>query len=167
MNISTTYHIFEGEIDASAVSSIIDFVQNTPGEIAVAINSSGGKTSTMRLLLHVLNQNKDRVTLIGLAGIFSAAFELFYSFEGRKAMTNGCRGMYHYSYCDVAIAANGKPENSGAESELLMLKQSKIREDSFVSRFLTSAELRKFKQNGDVFFSFERMKQIFPDAEIL
>jgi hypothetical protein len=32
---------------------------------------------------------------------------------------------------------------------------------------MTKKELKKFKKDNDVYFPFERMKEIFPDAEVI
>lgn len=146
---------------------IIDFVQNTDGPLTIGINSGGGSTGVAAFLLEFLNENKGRITLIGITGVFSAAFWLFYGFKGRKKIANNCRGMYHYATQDVRLCAKITPDGSSEESIISALKSDRIRNDAFAGQFMTPKELRRFRQNLDVYFSPERMAEIFPEAELI
>lgn len=161
------YYIHADGINDRSVMETVNFIQNNEGEITIGLNSDGGQTSYGAFLVECLNENKDRITLIALTGVFSAAFRVFYEFKGKRKMSHGCRGMFHYATQDVRMCAKIRPDGTGEESVISGLKSSKAQNDSFVEQFMTPTELRKFRKNWDVYFDFERMKKIFPDAEII
>lgn len=161
------YHLHADGINEISVMDTINFIQNNEGELTIGLNSNGGGSSCAAFLLDCLNKNKDRITLIALTGVFSAAFRVFYDFAGEKKMSHGCLGMYHYESQDVMMFAKIQPDKPDGEGVISALKSDKSANDTFAEKFMTPAEIRRFRQNLDVYFDFERMKQIFPEAEII
>lgn len=161
------YYLHADGINDRSVMDTINFIQNNEGELTIGLNSDGGGTSYAAFLLQCLNENRDRITLIALTGVFSAAFRVFYDFAGKKKMSHSCRGMYHYATQDVRMCAKVRPDGPDNEGIVSALKSDKLANDAFVEKFMTPAELKKFRKNWDVYFDFERMKQIFPEAEII
>lgn len=161
------YYLHEDGIVADKIAPLIEFIHSNEGALTIGINSMGGESAAARFLLYILNENKDRITLVATTGIFSAAFELFYRFEGTKKMCKNCRGMFHYASMEVRIAANMKPDGAYEKSHWGLLKEDRSENEAFAKTFMTSQEFNSMKQNNDIYFQFPRMKEIFSGVEIV
>ncbi len=97
---------------------------------------------------------------------YSAAFEIFYHAKCKKVLTRECKGIVDLSAGDIRLSRNGKandPEN------LCVMKnwQEDKTSNKWVKKILVSEELKKFNKGEDVYLTTKRMKEIFPDAEII
>jgi hypothetical protein len=160
------FHLLTERIDKDSTRAVLDFL-NTGGELTLAMDSQGGIKAFADLMLHALNQNKDRVTIIVLAGVGSCGFDIFYGFQGVRKLTFGCMGMTHYSSRSIDIHPNGAAAYTEGVCHKKNLKAYKDRELEVLGQFATPSEITQFKKGWDVYFSFERMKEIFPEAEII
>lgn len=152
------YLLFNEALNMENGQMILDFIQASPGPVTLGLGSGGGMSSVGNFLINAFNNEADRLTLVAMAGVYSMGFELFYRYAGPRKMTFGVRGMYHFSSQGIQIMATGR---------LSSMKTDRERDLQFASLFMTDKELRRMKAGRDVFFDFERMKQIFPDAEII
>lgn len=164
--VGEKYFLFDGAIVPEKVNPLIDFVQNTPGDLVIGMNSNGGATGVGRFLTHVLNRNKDRITLINVNRVSSAAFEVFYAFQGKKILLYNVSGMMHRGYVDVSIDSAGKGVYHHDVDDINKVKYEAAGELEMATLIMTPAELKKFKKGDDIYFGFDRMKQIFHDAEL-
>ena len=160
------YYIFENAVNLDNVRLFADWLENRPdGKILFSITSAGGVVTAGRLLLKILNENKDRITLHILGGVYSIAFIVVYEYEGTISLTlNESKGMIHYGYQSLNTDERGvvvyKEDRICLENLKLQRKQSDLQ----VEEFMTLVELRKFKKGEDVYFNFKRMSEIFPKA---
>lgn len=161
------YHLLKGQINPEIVKETLDFICDHKGHLTVAIDSHGGEKAYADMLLFALNQNKDRVTLIAIAGVASCAFDIFYGFQGVRKMAFGCMGMTHYSSRNIDTHSNGEAAYAEGDCHKKNLKAYKEYELFILRKFATEKEIKRFKKSWDVYFSFKRMQQIFPDAEII
>lgn len=162
------YYIFDAQITAETVQPLLDFIGNNDDELQIGICCVGGENDVERFLLNALNENKDRITLVAMSAIYSAAFALFYQFKGKRKITFGTRGMYHYSGVNVRVAANGGIQDSEEKAAAEFTKRNQKQwQDSFANGFMSVSELRNFRSGKDVYFTFDRIKQIFPHLEII
>jgi hypothetical protein len=161
------YLLFNEGLTMEQGQLILDFIQSTDGPLTIGFGSGGGHTSVGNFLIDAFNNEKHRLTLIAMAGVYSMGFEVFYRYEGQKKMVFGVRGMYHLSSQEVQISAHGRAAYDEGTCQLSGLKNDRVRDLQFASLFMTEKELRKMKSGQDVFFDFERMKQIFPDVEVV
>ena len=160
------YYIFDSKIESEPISKLVEFINNTPDNITIVFSSSGGHPALGRVATFILNNNKNRITLIAVNEISSAAFDIFYTFKGLKHLTKGCLGMYHFSSINVPFSANGKPENDG-KATLEKATSDKNDTIKIAKIIMTPKEFTQFKNNQCVFFPFSRMKQIFNTAKII
>lgn len=160
------YFIFDGDVDEESVQKLLDFISSNPGELQISINSGGGSTDDGAFLIKALNTNKDRIVLTGSSHVSSCAFRIFQSFKGRKQLVTGCHGMYHYGSCRLDVGVHGKvvPHHKPCSLSFPFRKKE---QDDYAATFMNAKELREFKRGGDVEFDFLRMKELFPDAEII
>lgn len=161
------YFLFDGGIENEDVASLIDFLNQNDGDVKVGLCSGGGSSGTARFLLDILNQNRHRITLCAVVGVYSAAFEIFYKFKGKKELTFGAKGMYHYGTIEVRISDAVKPAKGEDRCDFRNMKIYRKERDSFAKMFMNKEELKDFKRNEDIYFDFVRMKEIFSDAEII
>lgn len=161
------YLLFNEALNMENGQMILDFIQASPGPVTLGLGSGGGMSSVGNFLINAFNNEKDRLTLVAMAGVYSTGFELFYGYAGPRKMTFGVRGMYHFSSQEIQIMANGRAAYDEGACQLSSMKTDRERDLQFAGMFMTDKELRRMKAGQDVFFDFERMKQIFPDAEII
>lgn len=159
--------LFNGEFDADGIQSIINFVNANEGELSIGIWSGGGRLEPTMFLTDFLNFHKDRITLTAVAGVFSAAFELFYFFKGKKKLHFGSKGMTHYGQMMIRYKWNNDTTDAEYKIDKDFFSQQKKRTDKEGAKFMTVDELKRFKKGEDVYFDFNRMKEIFPNAEII
>jgi ATP-dependent protease ClpP protease subunit len=160
------YFHLDGRIVEELLNRFLGFMNETPSEeITIIINSVGGKECVSKLILNIINENKERCTLISL-GVYSAAFYIFYNAECKRKMTYGSPAMWHLSSADMRMMSNKKPSYTEDETQLKNWVDDKI-EIEFAEKFMTPKELRDFKKGIDVYFTFKRIKEIFPDVEII
>lgn len=160
------YYIHADGLHDTKIGDLISFINNTPGDLVVAMNSGGGSNGTRCLLQQLFAENEDRLTLVALNGIHSAAFELFYKYTGQKALTHGATGMWHMELVNCRLAANGLPDTEEDRAIYRGMESGRIANAEFAKGFMTPDELIRYQKGEDVYFDFERMKQIFPDAKI-
>lgn len=160
------YFHFDGDISEKSLDTFLQFVnENEHEQMSIILNSIGGKKNLTHVILDIINLNADRTTLIS-CGCYSASFYLFYEAKCKKKMTEGNVGMMHYSSTNINTMSNGKPAYSEDENIVKNWKEDKSQEE-FVKQFMTPVELKKYKRGNDVYFTFKRMKEIFPDVEII
>lgn len=161
------YFHFNGDINEKLLDDFLQFINEYQiGELGIVLNSIGGKKNLTHVLLDIININSQRITLIS-CGCYSASFFLFYKAKCNKKMTEGNVGMMHYASTNINTMSNGKPTYSEDENTVSNWKESVKDEVEFVEKFMTPSELRKYKRGNDVYFTFKRMKEIFPDVEII
>lgn len=163
------YHTIDGDINEENTQALLEFINQNEGHaMQIGISSSGGFFDYARFVTNVLNQNKDSITLVAVGNVYSAAFRLFYEFQGARKMTFATRGMAHHSYQTVPLTNNGIGATDEAHAAICNSRDY-IRPDeiAFAESFMFNEELEKFKQGKEVYFDFARMRQIFPNAEIV
>ncbi len=66
-----------------------------PGDIQIFFESSGGSIRQASEIIHMLNQNADRVTLIANHEISSSAWMIFFYSKCKRDVIEGTLGMIH------------------------------------------------------------------------
>ena len=163
------YYIFEAPIEFEPTRQFLDWLSAHPtGNILFSITSRGGLVTTARLLLKALNDNKDRITIHVLGGVYSAAFLITYEYEGAKALTrNESKGMFHYGIQMLSTDERGQVVYKEDRVCLRNLKLAREESQTFASQFMNKAELNSFRKGDDVYFDFKRMSEIFPTATVI
>jgi len=159
------YYQLNGIIDEQLVTSFMEFCNNNlQDDCTIVINSGGGKSTLAAVVLDMINSNADKITLIS-AGAYSAALYVFFFAKCKKKIIYGSIGMYHSQYLkDVYINEKGNPKY---EDDICQVENLKSTTNRFLSKFMTKKEKSLYNNHKDVYFTFKRMKKIFPDAEIV
>jgi hypothetical protein len=161
------FYLLASRITDESVAPVLEFLNNNSGAVTIGIRSGGGYIHDGLLLSHALELNKDRVSLVCVYQACSTAFEIFKRFPGKKYLTWGCMGMYHYGVTAIDTDDRGKPAYSETECQKRNLKHQKLYVDTFSKEFMNRKELNKLKKGEDIWFDFDRMQQIFPNAEVI
>lgn len=159
------YFQLEGIIKEDLLNNFMNFWNtNHEDDLTVVINSGGGKSTLMSVILHIINANHDKFTLIS-AGCYSAAFELFYFAKCKKSIIYGSIGMCHKEYLnDISINADNKPVYRTDECQI---KNLDCFQDQWILKILNEKEKRRYKKSDDVYFTFKRMTEIFPAVPVI
>ena len=159
------YFQLEGTIDESLVTRFMEFCNNNLSEeCTIVINSCGGKSTLATVILDIINSNSEKITLIS-AGVYSAAFYIFFFAECKRKIIYGSLGMHQKEYLkNVYINEKGKPKYN---DDVCQIENLKIIKGNFLSKIMTKKERLSYKNDDDVYFTFNRMKEIFPDVEII
>ena len=160
------YFHLNGIIDEDLLDKFIEFAnENESEDWTIILNSGGGKQNLSQVILYEINRRKEKVVLIS-TGIYSSSFVIFYFAKCQKKMTAGSIGMIHLRSSEIRMQSNGKPEYAEG---ICVMSNWKVSDeiDSFVEAFLIKAELKEYRRGNDVYFNFKRMKEIFPEAEII
>lgn len=159
------YFQLEGIINEELLTKFMDFCNNYLHEdCTVVINSSGGKNNLATVILDIINSNTSKFTLVS-AGCYSAAFYIFYSAKCKRKIIKGSIGMYHKSFAkDINVDSDSKPVYY---EDKCLIDNFKDIDNSFILNLLTPKEKKLFQKNDDVYFTFKRMTEIFPDVEVV
>ena len=160
------YFHLNGIINEELLEKFIEFRnENESEEWTIVSNSGGGKSNLAQVILYEINNRTIRTVLVSV-GIYSASFVIFYFAKCEKKITEGSIGMIHLRANDISIQSHGKPQFS--EDACVVKNHKETREiDSFVEEFMTKDEVKRYRKGDDVYFTFKRMKEIFPDAETI
>lgn len=160
------YFHLHGDIYEGLMVKFYEFCNQYESEDwTISIFSGGGATAIGKTIIHIINQRKSRVTLI-CHEAYSSAFDIFYNSNCKKILTRTCKGMYHFSSAKMYMQPTLKPEFKEDRCIVQNWKDSDWQIE-MANKFLTDKEMKKFKKGDDIYFTFNRMKIIFPNAEII
>lgn len=161
------YYNFVGILNDDSFNKLSEYLSDHQNEtIFITINSGGGVSHLSKILAKMLNDRKDKISLCA-SGVFSAAFALFYRFEGQRFIVESTLGMYHYPYQTMDMNHNGTPSDAEGMCHKKQIKHTRSVALNFIKNFMTESETKKYQAGSNVYFTFERMKEIFPDAIVL
>ena len=149
------------EVNEDLLVSISEAISNNDN-VKIYLNSTGGSEWCSGAIVDIINNNKDKVELIGFGYLLSAAFHIMIESECKKRILDNTYGMYHQSIWDVEISALNKPSNvldkfrvDKSIKEYRFYYENKCKEWGF-----NEQELKKYKKGEDVYFSYERFKEL-------
>ena len=160
-------YIYSGEINEDNTEAFMDFCTENTGEVELALSSLGGEAGLSRVLLKFLNDRKDRISIMAYNTIQSAAFEIFLEFEGKKVMAVALTGIVHLTYYTLHVSGEGVPKSKVDQMLANNLKYYRDRTMTLMSPFLTKREKAAVLRMEEVHFDFGRMREIFPDVEVI
>jgi hypothetical protein len=154
---------FLEQIDTEAFKSFIEFCENNEwSDIRVFIDSSWWSMTTTELFLREFKEKN--LTLIAWNWIYSAWFDLFYRYTWKKMMTIYTKWMVHRPVINARVEIN----TDG--SMVLLWEEEAIRISTVYNDYqhlLTEEEKHKYKLGIDIYLPFNRMREIFPDIEVI
>lgn len=152
-----------GEINDALVNSFIkDYNKLDKDEpIVIYINTMGGDVYHAEVIIDVINNNKENITLIASGEIYSAGFNIFFFSQCAKKLLPEALGMAHFAWSIFQFDESGKPSNDQDKFLMTEMKRSK---DITIKRFekigLNPKEINKIKQSKECYFSNERLHEL-------
>lgn len=161
----TKYFQLKGEITTSLLDNFINFYNTIEDQhYNIILDSIGGAFTIAVLIVKMINEKADKLTLISL-GAYSSALYILYKSKCKKVLVEGSVGAYHRPmHSNITLTITGEAKYHEDVNHIKNFKSFNI---DFVKEFMTKKELKKLNDNQDVFFTFKRMCKIFPDAEII
>lgn len=145
---------------------VVFFNQYQSQACTIILHTRGGQTYVTDAIVTMVNQMED-VTLI-INAIYSAGFEFALRADCKKILAKTARGMWHLGRCDMSMAIDGKPFYDEDINHLKTFPIEYKLSCTLAKKIMTKDEFHKLKvKREEVWFDFKRMKQIFPDAEIM
>lgn len=153
------YFVLE-EINKDNALALFEFL-NIKGKKTVVIDSDWWSSWYAKLIIRELNKAKD--VTVEACNVVSAWFEIFYQCACKKALVDWARWMAHLAAIEwLTVQANKSTTRSHTALVNAMAQMT-----SPEYTFLTEEERKLYDDWQDVYFDFNRMKEIFPDAEII
>lgn len=144
---------------------ILFFNENRELECLIIVNSGGGDGDAAEAIIYMINKMPN-VTLF-MQAAYSCAFELAWFAKCKKILSQTAKGMWHYSRLNMAINTKEKTYYSEDECMIRNLPIERKSIESVARKIMTAKEYKEFKENKDIYFDMQRMKQIFPDAQVV
>ena len=164
--VGTKYFQMEGLIDELQLTKFMEFcnIYLPDNACTVVINSGGGKSTLAEMIVEIINSHSENFTLVS-AGCYSAAFSIFKFVKCQKKIIKGSLGMYHKEYLrDVFINKDNKPTNY---SDLCQIENFNCIDESWFEAMLNRKEKAIYRRGEDVYFTFKRMVELFPEASVV
>ena len=157
-----TLTLYDQDFDSELLTKVTEAVNSDSEIITMYICSDGGIVCVCQVLLHIINNHKDRFKLIGFENLYSSAFEFFIKAECEKELLYNTLGMIHQSSRSIYLNddLNGSNENNKATMKRVK-EYTKPNDDIFIKRLgLTPKELREYKKGNDVYFQYDRFLEV-------
>lgn len=149
------------KIEKDSFHSLMDFL-NQEWEKTVYINSPWWDISYTEMILKDINSRTDVVLVANC--IMSSGFRLFYWFNGKKYIMTWAYWMLHRSYTSNIIIDNrGKVTYPDHKCAVKSIKQ----QVNPTYKNLKKKEVKDYKKWYDVYFTFKRLKELFPAVEVI
>lgn len=160
------YFFIDGKMDGELLQRFISFVNDNQAESwTIILNTAGGKTDVGETVLFIINENKEKCTLIA-HNIYSAGFNLFYNAKCSKYLTPSSKGMYHMATAELWMRPDGKASYYEDRCITKNMKAGNEIDKEFIKGFMTEREQTKFNKGDDVFFTYDRLREIFPGTRL-
>lgn len=162
------YFSMWGKMDEDMLRSFVDFSNahaNSMDKWRILLNTSGGSFFVTESIAKIIS-DRQNVEIV-VQGAYSSGFMLLHLAKCRLLLSKGVRGMWHYGKWSIDLNDKGKPYYHDDAAIMSNLPIFRKLSEQIAKKSMTAAELKKFRADQDVYFSPQRMKQIFPEAIIL
>jgi len=160
------YFSMNGQINKELFERFIPFYnEHSLSDCVIVLSTAGGDSYISETLIHMINEMPKAMLLIH--AVYSAGFEIAYKVKCKKLLSKTAKGMWHYARADISLNTKGKPYYKEDDCVILNLPIEKKQQETFAKKIMTPKEYKQFSKDDDVYFDFKRMKEIFPDAEII
>lgn len=154
----------DGVLSVDMLKTVASFITYV-GPKTLYMSLDGGSIGLARTLLDMINHTDD-LTIVGTDRLYSAGLYVYTYCERPKRLVDGTRGMWHQGVYEVEINTDGKPTyisdkfnlsiHTRHHNDIILALAKKL---SFTDR-----EVKHIEKGKDVYFSYERMKEMFPDV---
>ena len=136
-------------------SKILEWVRT------VYIDSGGWEVARSYLMRWLMERHN--VELVFVYYCASSAFDMFYKYNGLKKLISLCHAMCHRTQITTIVKDNWTLPDNWSSAQLDSMKQSQ--REPYI--FMNKKEKKDFNNGKDVYFDFNRLKDIFKWIEII
>lgn len=155
------------DIDSETVNLFTAFLNDAESDpnkkhnIEILLNSNGGEPAHGNIILYMINERKERVTLIAYGQIYSAAFELYILAQCDKKILPYTTAMYHRATQEITITSGNKPQTTAEKASLqaLIANEAVTKKVCGLTK-MSEQEKADIFNDKDVYFSYERLLEI-------
>ena len=156
-------YLLEGEISYETVAPVLRWL-DTPTHKHLGIDSTGGNPSAAFFLARALNENCESVSVCVTGYCYSAAMYMLIDLYQSVTVSvcPGVLGMLHYASVEMMQFPNGKTrdlDDKRAQEQMLLDYKKWV--DEWARRNLSRSERSKLRSGHDVYFNYDRMKELF------
>jgi len=150
-----------GNVDNEMLEKFIQMYNTESSEYIVYFSSAGGSCDTANAIVHLINKNAEKTTIICYWQILSAGFKIFYESKCKREITENSIGMWHLGMSDLTIDDSGKMPYI---QDVLILKRNKtIGYNNTLELALklgfNDAEIKRLKKGKDVYLLADRLNK--------
>lgn len=156
-------------IGKETVDKLIDAMNNLEqGEkLFIYLFSEGGCMASEEAMVHIMNNNIDRIELVGYGDLMSAGFGIFFRYDGYKILLPGTLGMFHQTRMEMdTISEFNNPDQMRYKADKEWMKLQREHTINFCNSLkMTSKEISDIKKGKDVYFQYHRMQEFLKAQE--
>jgi ATP-dependent protease ClpP protease subunit len=153
-----------GDVNQDMFSELIKIFNSLSSDDSLHIyftSETGGSSDIGMAIIAFINENKNRITMSFYGELFSAGMRIFLEVACPKKVLFDARGMFHFSWQEMAINETGKPSGQYDSFCMKEMKRSKERTFGFLKTTkLSDKEINAIMKGKDVYFPYERMTEL-------
>ena len=152
------FNLLEGPINVQMGNIVSSAYNEHEEDYLFQLTSEGGTTAICSWIVDLMNLHKESTTLIGCEYLYSAGFDLFFSFKGHRILKEGTTGLVHKAHLEAAHNGNKfvSPVFEAFSKE--MKKNRKVKMYREIG--LTEKQIKRYKKGEDVIITYSQMKKL-------
>jgi ATP-dependent protease ClpP protease subunit len=158
--------VFDHEISSATTGNFLTgihrIIQQVPdAKIVIYFSSSGGSFTHASLMVNYINLIQDNIILLAFHQISSAAFKVFFEFQGQKDIMDNTFSVIHKGSKNI-IARD--LDNTDSFDFFMTNKMMPVMNKQVVRLYknigLSKTELRKIENGKDVYLNTDQLRKI-------
>lgn len=145
--------------------NIVTDALNQEWEVTFYLNSEGWRSKFAYQIIDIINKNKDRVTLIAILQIASAAFRIFFESECKREILWETEWLAHMARMSVRIDANKDIGSTDKWRVEEMKKQEKKEEKKLKILWMSKKNRKLFLQGYDIYINTKKLRKFLKNHE--
>lgn len=154
----------EGSVDET-MRDLVTNTLNEEWEVIFYLNSHGWKSQFAYQIVDIINKNKDRVTLIAVLQIASAAFRIFFESECKREILWETEWLAHMARMDVRIDANKDIGSTDKWRVQEMKKQEKKEVQKLKMLWVSKKNRKLFLKGYDIYINTQKLQKMLKKHE--
>ena len=153
---------YEVDIDTDFFKELADLLSIKDENHTIYFSSNGGDLWLVEPIIKMINDNKERLEIIGVSEISSSALSIFLGVKCKKSITKNTFATWHDASFSFSVDSLSKPRNKFYEfkKESIIKGFRKDIEDEYRTWGVTDDELKRYKKGEDVYFGYERFQEL-------
>ena len=153
---------YETEIDSEFFKELAELLSIKDENHTIYFSSNGGDLWLVEPIIKMINDNKERLEIIGVREISSSALSIFLGVKCKKSITKNTFAIWHKPSFSFNLDDKNKPRNDfyKFKNKYIVEGFSKDFELEYKDWGLKKSEIKKYKKGEDVYFSYERFQEI-------